>query len=143
MKRIAAVFALLLALFLIPGCTSYASTIEKNWGLCLPDGYREVYSADSGASFHGDGVRYHVFQYEEGSALPDAAWGEASGPTIYASSVTAAAEEFLGELEEVPAQWRIPYEDCVAAYDRQEDNSELLLFLDETTRTLYVVESFL
>ena len=42
MKRIAAVFALLLALLFVPGCTSYASTIEKNWGLRLPDGYREV-----------------------------------------------------------------------------------------------------
>ena len=31
MKRIAAVFALLLALLFVPGCTSYASTIEKNW----------------------------------------------------------------------------------------------------------------
>lgn len=143
MKRIAAVFALLAVLLWLPGCTSYASAIEKNWGLRLPDGYREVYSADTGASFHGDGVRYHVFQYEEGAALPDAAWGEASGPTIYASGVTAAAEDFLGELEDLPAQWRIPYADCVAAYDSQEDNSELLLFLDETTRTLYVVESFL
>ena len=143
MKRIAAVFALLLALLFVPGCTSYASTIEKNWGLRLPDGYREVYSADTGASFHGDGVRYHVFQYEEGAALPDAAWGEAGGPTIYASGVTAASEDFLGELEDLPAQWRIPYADCVAAYDSQEDNSELLLFLDETTRTLYVVERFL
>ena len=143
MKRIAAVFALLAVLFWLPGCTSYASTIEKNWGLRLPDGYREVYSADTGASFHGDGVRYHVFQYEEGAALPDAAWGEAGGPTIYASGVTAAAEDFIGELEDLPAQWRIPYADCVAAYDSQEDNSELLLFLNETTRTLYVVERFL
>ena len=85
MKRIAAVFALLLALLFVPGCTSYASTIEKNWGLRLPDGYREVYSADTGASFHGDGVRYHVFQYEEGAALPDAAWGEAgrAAPSSY------------------------------------------------------------
>ena len=47
MKRIAAVFALLAVLFWLPGCTSYASTIEKNWGLRLPDGYREVYSAES------------------------------------------------------------------------------------------------
>lgn len=116
---------------------------SRKLGLRLPDGYREVYSADTGASFHGDGVRYHVFQYEEGAALPDAAWGEAGGPTIYASGVTAAAEDFLGELEDLPAQWRIPYADCVAAYDSQEDNSELLLFLNETTRTLYVVESFL
>ncbi|MGI5883893.1 MAG: hypothetical protein ACOX83_02880 [Candidatus Spyradocola sp.] len=141
MKACKALLPLLLIAALLTGC-SYASVIEENWGLEIPGGYEEIYSTDTGASFQGDGTRYHVFCYAEGAALPDANWGEATGPTAFADSVLDAAEDFLAELD-VPPEWRIPYADCRSAYERQDDNSELLLFLDEDTRTLYVVESFL
>ena len=44
---------------------SYASTIKSNWNISLPIKavLTETYEKDSGASFHGDGVRYHVFSY--------------------------------------------------------------------------------
>ena len=143
MRRCALLLLLLLPLLLSACSGSYASTLEANWGLALPEGYDEIYATDSGASFHGDGIRYHVFSYEEGAARPDAAWGEAAGPTHFADGVVSAAEDFLAQLSDIPSEWRIPYEACVSAYDSQEDLSELLLFLDEESRTLYVVESFL
>ena len=45
---------------------SYASTIKSNWDISLPIKavLTETYEKDSGASFHGDGVRYHVFSYK-------------------------------------------------------------------------------
>ena len=45
---------------------SYSSTLEANWGISLPWKARliEVYEKDSGSSFHGDGIRYHVFSYK-------------------------------------------------------------------------------
>ena len=44
---------------------SYSSVLEANWGIELPTKAlcKEVYEADTGPSFHGDGVRYHVFSY--------------------------------------------------------------------------------
>lgn len=45
---------------------SYASTIKSNWDVSLPIKavLTETYEKDSGASFHGDGVRYHIFSYK-------------------------------------------------------------------------------
>ncbi|MBQ6865080.1 MAG: hypothetical protein IJO14_12690 [Clostridia bacterium] len=45
---------------------SYASVIKSNWDISLPIKavLTETYEKDSGASFHGDGVRYHVFSYK-------------------------------------------------------------------------------
>ena len=46
------------------GCES---TIAYNWNLqeFKEAGLKEVYHRDSGESFHGDGVRYHVFEYDD------------------------------------------------------------------------------
>lgn len=44
---------------------SYSNVIYANWGIKLPKAYSEIYSAYSGASFHGDGQRYHIFQYKD------------------------------------------------------------------------------
>lgn len=42
----------------------YSEIININWSIKLPNSYKEIYSVDSGKSFHGDGERYHVFQYK-------------------------------------------------------------------------------
>lgn len=41
----------------------YTEIININWSIKLPNSYKEIYSIDSGASFHGDGERYHIFEY--------------------------------------------------------------------------------
>lgn len=41
----------------------YSDIINMNWSIKLSNSYKEIYSKDSGASFHGDGDRYHIFQY--------------------------------------------------------------------------------
>lgn len=38
-----------------------AKTFELNWGLVLPNDFKEEYYIDTGASFHGDGQRYSIF----------------------------------------------------------------------------------
>ena len=42
----------------------YYHTVNSNWNIHLPREYEEIYYKDSGASFHGDGERYSVFEYE-------------------------------------------------------------------------------
>ena len=126
----------LLAALLLCGCTA-RDTIHINWGLQLPAGGALAYEADSGASFHGDGVRYHVFQYQSGELLADLLpWEEPSDAQVER------AAGFLDEIQ-VPAEKRADFAGCSCWYDQQDDNSEIYVFYEEETDTLYVVESFL
>lgn len=53
----------------------YTLAVALNWDLALPWGDRCVYEADSGASFQGDGFRYHVLEYASGTDdLRDQLW---------------------------------------------------------------------
>lgn len=126
----------LLAVLLLCGCTA-RDAICINWGLQLPTGGELAYEADSGASFHGDGVRYHVFQYQSGELLADLLpWEEPSDAQVER------AVGFLDEIQ-VPTEERADFASCSCWYDRQNDNSEIYVFYEEKTDTLYVVESFL
>lgn len=40
---------------------SVTKTFELNWGIILPNDFKEEYYIDTGKSFHGDGQRYSVF----------------------------------------------------------------------------------
>lgn len=142
-KRAVAAGMAILLMLLFGGCASgYGETIEANWGITLPDGYEQAYQADTGASFHGDGVRYHVLSYPEEMEFEGIKWGAVSQETLFAGSALEAAQDFLAQLE-IDEAWNIPYERCVAYHQSQEDNSELLLFWDEEDAVLYIVESFL
>ena len=46
----------------------YADCMNRNWHLNLPETDVEIYVKNSGASFTGDGIRYHILQYDEESA---------------------------------------------------------------------------
>ena len=85
---ICAVFALLLMVFgpLIWSALRYvgAGVYEANWGLAMPGGITGLYRTGSGASFHGDGYRYAVYDYPE----PD---GD------FDSLLNAGADEYIGE----------------------------------------------
>ena len=122
----------LLAWRLVPG---YASALRLNWGISLPILARPslCYEADSGPSFHGDGIRYHVFsyQYEDPVSLMFA-WGSVERETIYC----------LDKIQ-VSAGDRPDYGGCLYWYRAQEDNSELLVFWDAEQNRLYFLESFL
>lgn len=142
-QRYAILLCAAVLLFLLSGCLrpiSYAETLKANWDLTIPSGYTILYETDTGASFHGDGVRYDVLEYEDDSVLEDLAdWREEQLPTRYADSETQAAEECLSRLD-VPAEWEIPDGDC--RYDCIiKDNCEMLLFWHTPDRRLYIVQN--
>ncbi len=64
-RNIVATMFLLLIITLSACSSDYSEVFEKNWGFSLPKGYEELYVIDSGASFHGDGERYHIFKYKQ------------------------------------------------------------------------------
>ena len=59
----------LLAPSLIGDAGGCAWTVNANWELDLPMEEACLYEADSGASFHGDGLRYHVLEYADTAGL--------------------------------------------------------------------------
>ena len=147
------------ALILIAVCTAcsglqylpsapYTKVIWKNWGIALPsEGARDLY-AYSVPSPHGDGVRYHVIDYEIDNASKrveaavsqlDAFFNDAPQPTedqvLYVEQLLAGTGI---EDEELP-DWK----SCRLVYQKSNDNSEIFLFFWSGTGTLYVVESFL
>ena len=97
---ICAVFALLLMVFgpAIWSALRYvgAGVYEANWGLAMPGGITGLYRTGSGASFHGDGYRYAVYDYPE----PD---GD------FDSLLNVGADEYIGErFSEIADELGVP-----------------------------------
>lgn len=125
--------------------TDYSRVLRANWGFSLPFKALcfEVYEKDSGSSFHGDDIRYHVFSYKyEDSIDLMFAWIGREQETIFRSSYSEAAEQWLDDIS-VPEEYRPDYDNCWYWYHSQEDNSEIIVFWDEDVNCLYIVESFL
>ena len=100
MIMICAALALLLAVFgpAVWSALRYAGAgvYEANWGLDMPGGITELYRTDSGASFHGDGYRYAVYEY----AQPD---------EEFDSLLNAGADEYIGErFSEIADELDVP-----------------------------------
>lgn len=69
-------------------------------------------------------------------------WQTVERETIYHSSCSAAADEWLIQID-VPQKERPDYEKCSYWYQSQSDNSELIIFWDKEQSLLYVIESFI
>ena len=67
------VLAVLLAVSFLQTAGDYMRTVNLNWELDLPASQGCLYETDSGASFHGDGERYHVLEYAGDGRLEHAA----------------------------------------------------------------------
>ena len=124
---------------------SYSSVLEANWGFELPVKAlcKEVYSEDTGPSFHGDGIRYHVFSYRYEDYIDLMfAWPPTEYPTNHYATTSKAAEAWLDEIN-VPAEQRPDYSKCCSWHKSQEDNSEIIFFWDSERNHLYIVENFI
>ncbi len=124
---------------------SYASTIKSNWDISLPIKavLTETYEKDSGASFHGDGVRYHVFSYKYEDYIDLMfAWTPNEHKTNFYPTTREAAEAWLDEID-VPADERPDYEKCYSWSKSQDDNSEIIILWNNELNKLYIVENFI
>ena len=124
---------------------SYASTIKSNWDISLPIKavLTETYEKDSGSSFHGDGVRYHIFSYKYEDYIDLMfAWTPNEHKTNFYPTTREAAEAWLDEID-VPAEQRPDYSKCCSWSKSQDDNSEIIIFWDNVLNKLYIVENFI
>ena len=151
MKRLKLCLLALIICFGLCGCEGvgftsirrYADCMNRNWHLNLPETDVEIYVKNSGASFTGDGIRYHILQYDEESA------------DIIIKSFDWEAGELNSELADKMEEWLdsidVPLEDRPKQNEwkhttllRKEDTRDhLIMFFDEDTNQLYVVEYFL
>ncbi len=121
--------------------------LKLNWELSLPVTalFQELYSADSGPSFHGDGIRYHVYsyRYEDPIALLRS-WSKTEGTTVFGESYSREASAWLDRIQ-VPPQWRPDFQDISLNfwYTSKRDNSQIILFWSPEVNRLYIAESFL
>lgn len=125
--------------------SSYTLAIRLNWGISVPFLARTApyYEKDSGPSFLGDGIRYHVFSYQYEDFIDQMfAWASVDRKTIYYDSLTQAAETWLDEIE-VPAEYRPDYDACSSWYGSKSDHSEIIFYWDAERNLLYCLESFL
>ena len=125
---------------------SYSSVLEANWGIELPIKAlcKEVYEADTGPSFHGDGIRYHVFsyRYEDYIDLMFAWSGNMENKTLFYQSYSEAADIWLSELK-TPQEQYPDYDDCFCWYKNAHDNSEIIVFWNPEINRLYIVENII
>ncbi len=114
----------------------YARVLSLNWGLRLPSGYTQVYEKDTGASPHGDGIRYHIFEYKNTDKIENSvSWKE---ETTYLEIAT----ELLNTLE-VPDSQRADFKHCLCYYIKENDHSELIMFYEQDTGKVYIIEFLL
>ena len=125
---------------------SYASVLQANWGVELPIKAlcKEVYKADTGPSFHGDGIRYHVFsyRYEDYIDLMFAWSGNLENETLFYQSYSEASDIWLDELD-IPMEQYPDYDACFCWYKSEHDNSEIIVFWNPEINRLYIVENII
>lgn len=118
----------------------YTAVVKLNWDLALPESWEEIYKADSGSSFHGDGMRYHVLQYAVGSGIESAlAW---QVPPVDADAAEAVIT--LMDSLDIPDRLRPDLESCRwhTAVDPSDSRNHLYLLFDPSTLELYILEFF-
>ncbi len=120
---------------------TYCDVIEINWGIVIPTdrAYSEEFSADSGASFHGDGTRYHLMYFDDAERISYLLGWNEDIPESYIEY----ADQLLDELEVNNSYNRPNYENCVFYTQSKDDGSVILIFWDESRQEMYVLEVFL
>ena len=104
---------------------------------------KEIYSANSDSSFHGDGIRYHIFLYRNENEIEELFnWSIEEKETIFYSSYSESVNNWLNKIK-VSKENYPSYSNCKYCYEKQDDNSEIIILWDSKEIKLYVVESFL
>lgn len=151
MKRLKLCIMTLIICFSLLGCKGidftlprrYAHCMNSNWHLSLPETDVAIYRKDSGVSFTGDGIRYHILQYDEKNAaiiLKNFDW---QAGELY-SELADKMEEWLDDIN-VPSEDRPKQNEWkhTTLLRKEDDRDRLIMFFDEGTNQLYVVEYFL
>lgn len=116
---------------------SYHEIIYLNWQISIPKQYEETYSIDSGPSFHGDGERYHIFQYKtEDGISAFVSWDDYKNREFEKE-----VKDILYSLE-VPKDKKPNFQKHYYYYTRNKHgNSDIYLMFFRDTKELYIIEN--
>lgn len=133
------VITLILALstvIMIKEQNRYYHILNINWKLNLPRQYEDIYYKDSGASFHGDGARYSVFQYNTLEEINNTIELNSKNDTM-----EPAITKILENLKVSKDYYPDFNNDFKYYYKVKEDNSQLYILIDSTLKKAYIVEN--
>lgn len=138
-KNISIIILLIAVIFLflfIQAQKSYASVIYLNWSIKLPKPYKEIYSVESGASFHGDGQRYHVFEYKNTNVIENKLnWTDTKNPDIESK-----IDKILNSLNVANTNRPDFHKKYKYFIKTKEDFSKIyIIYIDEIAK-LYIIE---
>ena len=131
--------------FICAQMTDYSDVIKSNWNIDIAanTNITEIYSADTGSTFLGDGFRYHIFQYENEDSVSEMFdWSSEEEKTRYYPTYKRSVNEWLSKIN-VSKEYYPNYSLCKYWYNKKNDNSEIIILWDDVEDKLYVVESFM
>ena len=134
----------ILGIIIYNNLSNYSNVLKINWNIELPKNtIKEIYSANSNASFHGDGIRYHIFSYKNENKIEELFnWSIEEKETIFYSSYSESVNNWINKIK-VSKENYPNYSNCKYWYEKQDDNSEIIILWDSKENKLYIVESFL
>lgn len=143
-------FVCIFCIALLAACRSlntYTEVVRANWGLELPEYGADVKFAYSAPSPHGDGVRYHIIDYPAGSESAKAQDSLFQLEKLFYNAPCPAESQIQSTellLDSIDVEGSaVDWTRCRLIYLRQEDNSELYMYYQSDTGTVYIVESFI
>lgn len=114
----------------------YSNTINSNWDIKLLKSYKEIYSTDSGPSFHGDGDRYHIFEYKNSDYLNSALPWKNEKNLVLEDEI----KSIVNRLS-IPEVYGPNFKGDYKYYSKtKEDSSKIYLLFYTDLNRLYVVE---
>ncbi|SKA89328.1 hypothetical protein SAMN05443428_109109 [Caloramator quimbayensis] len=139
LKIISIIILLTAAFFLflfIKVHNSYATIIYLNWSVKLPKPYKEIYRIDSGSSFHGDGQRYHIFEYKNKNDIQNKLnWKDTKNPEIESEINSVLDRLNVEEIKRPDFDKKYKY-----YFKIKEDHSKIYLIFYDDIGKLYIIE---
>lgn len=115
----------------------YGNCIDVNWDIKLPNNYKETYSKMGEANIFGDGVRYHIFKYEDINKI-DKFFSWENTTYDYILKIN----NYLDSID-VKSEYRPNYEESVIYYRNKGEYDELIIIWNKKLKELYIVEFFI
>lgn len=117
----------------------YFVVLQLNWKISMPTHAKLLYETQSEANIHGDGERYHVFQYDKTPEFPESMQAIAAVPKndkedvlkILSSGITV-EKKYLPDFDGITREMKAA----------KKGSTRLYLYYEESSKTLYMIEHF-
>lgn len=118
----------------------YFFVFRMNWNISLPTNAKQLYEMQGEPNIHGDGERYHVYQYDKTPDFP-----------TEMIPVTTVPQEERGDVYKILFGGITVEEKYLPDFDRvtlrmkavKKDSTRMYLYYVESSQTLYIIEHFL